>query len=253
MPKRAFQEIVKKLGQKPSEEANQNESRHYSEVFSKELALWLREEIISSKIGAQVLQPEGKVDTIYGTGNRGKSLDVGVVDENKYLILNISIKTFNFKDKKTKNYRHNYTGRFYELLGEDLDLRRSYPLATLVALIFLPQDSTYDTDPSSFAHAIRQFSKIIKKDREEHELGFEYVYIGIHDEQGNLYFFDAAQYPPRIGAPLEKDRKSVDLVIEELKLTVDTRRKDTKNAQLPAYKPFKFTEPTIESIEIKKQ
>ena len=102
------------------------------------------------------MTPEAKDPTVYG----GKSLDVGVVDSRGYLLLDFSIKTFSFKDNKTKNYRHNYTGRFYELLGEALDLRKSYKFATLVALVFLPEDSTSDSDPSSFAFAVRQFSKI---------------------------------------------------------------------------------------------
>ncbi len=243
MAHKTFQELIRALGDKPSEQANQNESRHYSEVFSKELALWLREEIINADIGKVVLPPEGKVDTIYGTGNRGKSLDVGVLDENKYLLLNVSIKTFNFKDRRTKNYRHNYTGRFYELLGEDLDLRRSYSFATLVAMIFLPMDSTYDTDPSSFAHAVRQFSKILKKDREEHELGFEYVYVALHDSDGSLFFFDASKYPPRTGQPHTSDRLSVSDVILELKGSVHRRQKTIRSAKLPTYIPFNFTDP----------
>lgn len=243
MAHKSFEELIRALGDKPGDKANQNESRHYSEVLSKELALWLREEIINADIGAVVLPPEGKVDTIYGIGNRGKSLDVGVLDDNKYLLLNISIKTFNFKDRKTKNYRHNYTGRFYELLGEDLDLRRSYPLATLVAMIFLPMDSTSDTDPSSFAHAVRQFSKILKKDREEHELGFEYVYVALHDRDGNLYFFDAEKFPPRTGKPQISDRLTINGVIKELKASVNRRRTAIRSASLPTYTPFNFTDP----------
>ena len=243
---RTFPELVASLGDKPSEYASQNSTRHYSEVFSKELALWLRQEIIASDIGTTVLPPEGKVDTIYGIGNRGKSLDVGVIDSKKYLLLNISIKTFNFKDKKTNNYRHNYTGRFYELLGEDLDLRRSYPLATLAAFIFLPEDSTIDTDPSSFAHATRQFSKILRRKREKHELGFEYVYIGIHTAHGELYFFDAEKIPPRIGAPLESERTTIESVISELHRAVNDRRNEIENAQLPKYIPYKFADPTAQ-------
>ena len=120
-----FHRVISNTGARPNDAATQNTTRHYSETFSREVALWLRSKLISRNIGSNVLPPEGKVDTIYGIGNRGKSLDVAVLNDSRYLMLNISIKTFNFKDRATKNYRHNYTGRFYELLGEDLDLRRS--------------------------------------------------------------------------------------------------------------------------------
>jgi hypothetical protein len=118
----------------------------------------LRRIVAKAHIGTSVLTPEAKIPTIY---EGGKSLDVGVVDERQYLLLDLSIKTFNFKDRNTTNYRKNYTGRFYELLGEELDLRRRYRWATLVALVFLPEDSVDDSSPSSFAHAVRQLSKIL--------------------------------------------------------------------------------------------
>jgi hypothetical protein len=242
-----FASLVASLGPKPSTDLGQHTTRNYSERFSKELALWIREMVISSAIGPIVLQPEGKVDTIYGSGNRGKSLDVGVLDQNRYLLLNISIKTFNFKDARTKNYRHNYTGRFYELLGEDLDLRRSYAHSTHAALVFLPIDSTTDTDPSSFAHAVRQFSKILSEDRKEHELGFDFVYVALHNSAGDLYFFDAGKLPPRSGQPKREDRFSIDKVLSGIKTTVDARRHQAAKSALPVTLPFDFSEPFNDS------
>lgn len=238
-----FKKVIAAVGQRPEQGASQNATRHYSEKFSKEVALWLREKIIQLDVGNQVLPPEGKVDTIYGIGNRGKSLDVGVLDIRRYLLLNISIKTFNFKDRQTNNYRHNYTGRFYELLGEDLDLRRSYSHATLVALILIPADSTDDSDPSSFAHAVRQFSKIAKKDRSAAELGFEFVFVGVHSPKGDIYFFDASNSPPRIGSPSKNAQLSINEMLAEVLTMVEERRALTETSPLPVYVPYNFSEP----------
>ena len=238
-----FHRVISNTGARPNDAATQNTTRHYSETFSREVALWLRSKLISRNIGSNVLPPEGKVDTIYGIGNRGKSLDVAVLNDSRYLMLNISIKTFNFKDRATKNYRHNYTGRFYELLGEDLDLRRSYEYATLVALILLPEDSISDSNPSSFAHAVRQFSKIIKKDDADKGLGFDYVYIGVHSADGKIYFFDAREFPPRTGEPKEENKQSVSEIIKNICFTVAQRETLIATAKLPVYLPYNFTEP----------
>jgi hypothetical protein len=182
-----------------------------------------------------VLTPEAKVKTIYG----GKSLDVGVVDERGYLLLDVSIKTFNFKDRATGNYRHNYTGRFYELLGEELDLRRSYRWATLVAIIFLPADSVTDSSPSSFAHAVRQYSKIISVDHDA-PYGFEQVYIAVHDVKGSIYFFDASEAPPRSGHPPLEIQFNIKNVVEHMRRTVNQRAGRVSNSDMPVYTPFRF-------------
>lgn len=235
-----FKSVIDAVGQRPAQDADQNASRHYSERFSKEVALWIREKVIERKIGTHVLAPEGKVDTIYGVGNRGKSLDIGVLNSRKYLLLNISIKTFNFKDRKTKNYRHNYTGRFYELLGEELDLRRSYAHSILAAIIFLPEDSLTDTSPSSFAHAVRQFSKIAKKNRDETAPGFEFVFIAVHNTEGRLFLFDATQVPPRVGIPSIKSIKSINDVLDQLAAIAKNRQAKTEIDALPTYTAFTY-------------
>ncbi len=77
---------------KPDLGAGQNLTRHYSETFSRETALWFRKKAVQFELGSTVLKPEGKVDTIYGKGNRGKSLDIAALSPSGYLTSNISIK-----------------------------------------------------------------------------------------------------------------------------------------------------------------
>jgi hypothetical protein len=158
------------------------------------------------------------------------------------LILDVSIKTFNFKDRNTGNYRHNFTGRFYELLGEELDLRRSYRWATLVALIFLPADSVEDSSPSSFAHAVRQYSKIISLDQDS-PYGFEHVFVAVHDASGAIFFYDAATPPPRTGRPKKGARLTIEDVMATIVGTLNGRAERVKLSEIPEYTPYQFLEP----------
>lgn len=233
-----FAEVLAAVGPQPTGTLNQNKTRNYSERLSKEIALWLRQIILTEGIGDSVLTPEAKIPTVYG----GKSLDIGVIDQRGYLLLDVSIKTFNFKDRKTANYRKNYTGRFYELLGEQLDLRRSYRWATLVALVFLPSDSVEDSTPSSFAHAVRQFSKILPGAGDT-GIGFEHVFVAVHNPQGELYFFDAVHPPPRVGHPHRDDQLGVRQVMSAIGGTVASRRSAIAAADLPTHTRFRFREP----------
>jgi|GEM_PF-6638779 len=203
-------------------EGNQNKSRHYSETFSKGLALWLRGLLLDDERLEQVLTPEATVPTCFGR----KSLDVGCLDKSNYLALDISIKTFNFRDGDTGRYTHNYTGRFYELLGEGLDLRLSYPEAVLAAVIFLPVDSCSDGTSraaSSFGNAVKQFSKIASQGTDDdHALSFEHVVIGLYDSTG-VSFFDARIPPPFHGEPPASAMLSTEQMLERLLMHVTNR------------------------------
>ena len=236
IPEYPLAEVIKAVGEKPPPDATQHTTRHYSESFSKEVALWLRKLVLKNPFSTHVMTPEAKVRTIYG----GKSLDVGVKNAAGYLLMDFSIKTFNFKDRKTRNYRHNYTGRFYELLGEELDVRRSYRLATLVALILLPEDSTTDSKPSSFAHAVRQFSKIAVPSLTEESIGFEFVFVGVYGTKGSLYFFDSRNRPPKSGHPPAS--LTIHEVLGCVYLVVKSRIERISTAPLPVYLPYKFEE-----------
>ncbi|MDA7492901.1 hypothetical protein N8510_02265 [bacterium] len=233
----SFPEVIRRTGEKPTD-GNQNQTRHYSEEFSRLLAIWLGSEVQNQIKGLEILPPEGKVPTCFGS----KSLDVGCLDANRYLALDISVKTFNFKDRKTNAYSKNFTGRFYELLGEGLDLRLSYPNAVLVALIFLPEDSCLDGSSrraSSFGNAVKQFQKIaIDAPGNSHDLCFDFVFVGLHDVSSKVRFFDAAHPPPKHGYP-NKGLTETQSVIGRLLKKVDENAasRNTSKANIdPAFR-----------------
>jgi hypothetical protein len=232
-----FSSVIRKTGPKPLVAAGQNTTRHYSETFSKELAHWLRDLVVSQAIAHRVMTPEEPISTIYGK----KSLDVGAVDDRGYLVLDISIKTFNFRDKSTGNYRHNYTGRFYELLGEELDLRRSYRFATLAAIIFLPIDSSTDGSPSSFALAVKQFSKIATPTNSKPTNSyFDHVFVAVHAPTGQLFLFDASRRPPIAGMPPTTDLLTIDDALAIVKKTIMERRPSVQSASVPRVREYSF-------------
>lgn len=227
---RSFKEVLEATGRLEDGVAHdQHKTRHHSETLSRRIAKWIGGLLGADRRIARVLPPEGKVDTCYGK----KSLDVGCLDEDGCLTLDISIKTFNFRDRSSRRYSHNYTGRFYELLGEGLDLRLSYPESVLSALIFIPIDSCDDAKPghhSSFGHLVKQFSKLAGKGTpSEHALSFEGVFVGLWDRpSGEVAFFDAGQRPPRSGRPEQSTLIPIEVVLEQLLKIVEDRSHGSK-------------------------
>lgn len=217
-----FVDVLASIGERP-DTLNQNELREYSVQLSKALALWIRKLLLADERVHDVLTPEAKVPTCFGK----KSLDIGCLDPSGYLALDISIKTFSFRDRETGRYTHNFTGRFYELLGEGLDLRLSYPEAVLVALIFLPLDGCGDATPraaSSFGNVVRQFSKIAGRGTDgEHALSFEYVFVGLYDAGKGVRFFDACLPPPKKSFPEETSLLSMHEMLDRILSTVVER------------------------------
>jgi hypothetical protein len=239
-----FANVLESVGERP-QAADQNVTRHYSETLSKALALWLRDLLLKDTRVSNVLLPEATVATCFGK----KPLDIGCLDDIGYLSLDISIKTFSFRDRKTGRYTHNFTGRFYELLGEGLDLRLSYPEAVLTALVFLPLDGCNDGTkgaPSSFGKAVKQYAKIAGRGSDgEHALSFEHVFIGLYDEANGVSFFDARMPPPRHGPPPKKSLISTGQMLETVLATVADRASLRATHRMNTQSAFRWAEASV--------
>jgi hypothetical protein len=234
-----FIEVLNYVGRKPKD-GTQNEKRHYSEVFSQDVAEWFAGYLRGDHRLSKLLPPEHPVDT--NDGN--KRLDISALDQNGYLSLDVSIKTFNFIDKRSRNYAKNYTGRFYELIGESFELHSSYPCAVLLALIFLPWDSCLDgTDrrPSSFGNAVKRFGKLAGRQSHEDNISlYELVFVAIFDEEGSVVFFNANNPPPRHGVPPRERLLSASQVVEEVLSKVAERESLRSSQPLPSALNFRW-------------
>jgi len=227
------------MGDKPLN-PTQNESRRYSEIFSQEVSEWFAGYLKGGLADYKFLEPEKPVRTRNGS----KRLDIGILDRNSYLALDVSVKTFNFKDRKTNAYSKNFTGRCYELIAESLEIRTNYPYSILVALILLPEDGCEDyTDkrPSSFGNAVKTFSKLIQgKSLEKISFLCDYGFIGLFNESGEINFFDMNQPPPQKGKPLEIDLLDVHQISQILTKQVHERINIRSEASLPETIKFKW-------------
>ena len=92
-------------------------------------------------------------------GLGAKKVDVTWATEESGLLLALSIKTINFKDKKTNNYQKNLTNRRNDLLFESTTLHRRFPYAVLGGFFFLDVGARSDgtsSRRSTFINAHRR-------------------------------------------------------------------------------------------------
>ena len=80
-------------------------------------------------------------------GIGAKKVDVTWATEESGLILGVSIKSINFRDRKSGNFQKNLTNRRGDMLFEGVTLHRRFPYAVLGGLIFL--DAAAATDGTS--------------------------------------------------------------------------------------------------------
>ena len=77
-------------------------------------------------------------------GIGAKKVDVTWSTEEAGLLLGISIKTINFRDKRTRNFQKNLTNRRGDMLFEAVTLHRRFPYAVLGGLFFLDKGASKD-------------------------------------------------------------------------------------------------------------
>ena len=77
-------------------------------------------------------------------GIGAKKVDVTWATEEAGLLLGISIKTINFRDKRTNNFQKNLTNRRGDMLFEAVTLHRRFPYAVLGGLFFLDKGAERD-------------------------------------------------------------------------------------------------------------
>ena len=144
---------LKLLPEKPADTAPQKEKKRFSELLSAQLALAFGAELERRGLkGARPTTP-GEVD-LSGAERRmaggigAKKVDVTWSTEESGLLLAISIKSINFRDKRSKNFQKNLTNRRGDMLFEAVTLHRRFPYAVLGGFFFFDKEAESDGTPA---------------------------------------------------------------------------------------------------------
>jgi hypothetical protein len=140
---------LQQLGPKPLETASPPAKKAYSERMSQVLAAALAEEF--RDLGLKETRPAAP-GVLGGSGAErrlsgglgAKKVDVSWATEESGLLLGVSIKTINFRDRKTKNFQKNLTNRRGDMLFEAVTLHQRFPYSVLVGLLCLDAGAEVD-------------------------------------------------------------------------------------------------------------
>lgn len=142
-------EALKQIPPKPADDAKTPVKKRYSERVSQVVAVAIAQELRSR--GLKGVRPAGEGE-LGGSGAErrmagglgAKKVDVTWATEEAGLMFAISIKSINFKDKKTNNYQKNLTNRRGDMLMEAVTLHRRFPYAVLAGFFFLDNGAAND-------------------------------------------------------------------------------------------------------------
>lgn len=149
------------IGAKPADDAPQALKKRYSERVSSEAALAVAAELrarglaealpaVDTASRAGVADDDDEEAASSGAERRmaggigAKKVDVTWATEESGLILAFSIKSINFKDKRSKNYQKNLANRRGDMLIEGVTLHRRFPYAVLVGLFLFDVGAAHD-------------------------------------------------------------------------------------------------------------
>ena len=191
---------LKLLPAKPNEEATQAHKKRYSEQVSEKVALALAAELRHR--GMQEARPAGEGD-LGGSGAErrmagglgAKKVDVTWATEESGLLLAISVKTINFRDKRTGNFQKNLINRRGDMLMEAVTLDGRFPYAVLAGFFFLDKSAALDGTKkrrSTFLNAHRRLQLFTgRNDPAGREEQFERFYIILLEASPSKASFEA--------------------------------------------------------------
>lgn len=209
-------------GDKPADTVGPATKKAYSEKISSVAAHALAEELRHRGLVGARPAPPGELDTsgaerrIAG-GIGAKKVDVTWTTEEAGLLLGISIKSINFRDRKSNNFQKNLTNRRGDMLFEAVTLHRRFPYAVLGGLFFLDEGAKSDETPrrrSTFLNAHARFRLFTgREDPGGREEQYERLYIITLNASSNFASFEVY----KVGKP-DQSIPMVDVVDELLSL-----------------------------------
>lgn len=242
-----LRDLLDELEPKPEVSADREDKHAYAMALSRRLAVFMAH--VLRPAFPNVLPTDDDVghESLTGSAEGKKRLDVKVWDETLGLLLLVSLKTYSFQDwstktKKAGRYTKNIQRNGKELKDEADVIHRRQPYSVIAAIMFLPDnacldgnpDSTSDVQgPSSFASIVRRLrvrtGRAVNPDEkrfDRYDLT-ERLYIGLYrydgPDRGALRFFDVMHDPPRNGFPADPATVSLDQLVAEIKKLVDER------------------------------
>ena len=140
---------LRSLPEKPSDSARRPEKKRYSERVSQMVAQASADELRQRGLKGSRPAPPGELgksgaERRMAGGIGAKKVDVTWATEESGLRLGISIKSINFRDRRTGNFQKNLTNRRGDMLFEAVTLHRRFPYAVLGGLFFLAMEAAED-------------------------------------------------------------------------------------------------------------
>ena len=232
-PEAGIVNALQHAGVRP-EDAGQNEKRHWSESFADGCAIAIADEFRRSAVRTRRILPKNLSSgteplTPLGSGTK-KRIDVTVANPVLGLEIGVSLKGFNFRDRNSRNFDKNLTGRLYELADEVRLVHEHLPHAFMVAVLFLPLDAAKDKGGramSSFAHTVvklRERTGRLDASLPGHAPRCDAAFVGLYtigDEEeaypaGLVRLLDVTRPPPRRGRPRVEDTLSLREVVGDI-------------------------------------
>jgi hypothetical protein len=142
-------EGLKTLGPKPPDTASPAAKKNYSERVSNVVAYAFAQELRDRGLETARPAPPGVVggsgaERRLAGGVGPKKVDVSWATEESGLLLAISVKSINFRDRRTNNFQKNLTNRRGDMLFESITLHRRFPYSVLAGFLFLDQAAAQD-------------------------------------------------------------------------------------------------------------
>lgn len=146
----AITAALKSLPEKPPDAAAREPKQKYSQNVSNAVAIAIGAHLRERGMKEARPATQGELDDKSGAERRiaggigAKKVDVTWATEESGLLFGISIKSINFRDKKTKNFQKNLTNRRGDMLMEAVTLHRRFPYAVLAGFFFLDKGAAED-------------------------------------------------------------------------------------------------------------
>lgn len=186
------------MGPRPNDAAARADKQRWAQKASHALAHGLAKCLRDRNV-PEVLPARDDTGASSGAERRlaggigAKRVDVSWATETAGLILGLSVKTINFRDRRSGNYQKNLTNRRSDLAMEAVTLHRRFPYAVVAGFLFLDHGAeTDDTDlrNSTFVNAhqrLRLFHG--RRDPAGREEQLEGLYVVLLDSESD---------PPRV-------------------------------------------------------